>query len=186
MSRLFSLLFLACVPLSAAFGQSYSISTFAGGGLPNDVPGTAATLYPPQSVATDPAGNAVFSSGAAVFRLSATTGILTVVAGTGIPGFSGDNGPATSAQLGAPLGGVAVDSTGRIYIADIENLAVFWMVANGVITTIAGTGTPGFTGDNGPATEAQIEVSGLAAGLGGDLYFTEPGGAPSPQDLQKA
>ena len=70
----------------------------------------------------------------------------------GLLGFSGDNGPATSAQLNSP-DGVAVDSFGTLYIADTGNSRIR-KASNGVISTVAGNGTPGFSGDNGPATSA--------------------------------
>lgn len=80
--------------------------------------------------------------------------MITTVAGNGVYGFSGDNGPAASAALANPSG-VAVDSAGNIYIADADNNCIR-KVANGVITTVAGNGTAGFSGDNGPATSAQL------------------------------
>ncbi len=80
--------------------------------------------------------------------------MITTVAGNGTAGYSGDNGPATSAQLIYPHG-VAVDSAGNLYIADTNNYRIR-KVSNGVITTIAGNGTSGFSGDNGPATSAQL------------------------------
>ncbi len=80
--------------------------------------------------------------------------MITTVAGNGTPGFSGDNGPATSAQLYGPSA-VAVDSAGNLYIADTVNNRIR-KVSNGVITTVAGNGTAGFSGDNGPATSAQL------------------------------
>jgi sugar lactone lactonase YvrE len=99
-------------------------------------------------------------------------GIITTVAGTGTAGFSGDNGPATSAQLYNPSG-VVLDSVGNLYIADIGNNRVR-KVTNGVITTVAGTGTPGFSGDNGPATSAQLNSpSGIAVDSLGNLYIAD-------------
>ena len=81
----------------------------------------------------------------------------TTVAGTGTCcGFGGDNGAATNALLTGP-GGVAVDAAGILYIADTGNSRVR-KVSNGVITTVAGTGTAGFSGDNGPATSAQLNA----------------------------
>ena len=82
--------------------------------------------------------------------------MIATVAGNGACGFSGDNGPATSAQLDFPMG-VAVDSSGNLYIADTYDYRIR-KVSNGVITTVAGNGTPGFSGDNGPATSAQLDV----------------------------
>jgi hypothetical protein len=80
--------------------------------------------------------------------------VITTVAGIGTAGYSGDNGPANLAQLRNAVG-LAVDSSGNLYIADDGNHRVR-KVTNGVITTIAGTGTAGFNGDNGPANLAQL------------------------------
>ena len=102
-----------------------------------------------------------------------STGFITTIAGTGIAGYSGDNGPATSATLYFPFG-VAVDSSGRthivllsgslnmsllgnVYIADSDNHRIRKVtVSTGIITTIAGTGTRSYSGDNGPATSAAL------------------------------
>ena len=125
-------------------------------------------------VAADRAGNVFFVDQNTVLRLDAATGILTLVAGNGTPGFSGDNGPATSAQLNGPAG-VAVDSAGNLYIADTGNHRIR-KVSNGVITTVAGNGTPGFSGDNGPATSAQLyNPVGVAVDSAGNLYIADAG-----------
>ena len=76
-------------------------------------------------------------------------GILALVAGSGTQGFSGDNGPATNAQLSSPLG-VAVDTAGNVYIADTNNHRIR-KVSNGVITTVSGNGSFTIGGDNVPA-----------------------------------
>ena len=155
------------------FGQSYTIKTFAGGGLPVNIPGTAASIGNVSAVAVDSAGNTFFVSSAynGVLRLNAA-GVLTLVAGNGTPGFSGDGGPATSAQLNFP-NGVAVDPAGNLYISDSGNNRIR-VVSSGVITTIAGNGTAGFSGDNGLATSAQISApNGVAADSSGNLYISD-------------
>ena len=156
-----------------ASGQTYTISTFAGGALPAGIPGTSASLgSAPQYIAADHAGNVFFADQNSVLRLDATSGILTLVAGNGTPGFSGDNGPATSAQLANPQG-LAVDSAGNLYIADTNNQCIR-KVANGVITTVAGNGTPGYTGDNNPATSAQLYgPTAVAVDSAGNLYIAD-------------
>jgi uncharacterized protein (TIGR03437 family) len=173
--RLVSVAVLSLAVSGCAFGQSYTISTFAGGGLPVNIPGTSATLGNPYGVAVDGAGNLFFSDGLnVVLRLDATTGILTLVAGNGTPGFSGDNGPATSAQLYDPTG-IALDGAGNLYIADTWNNRIR-KVSNGVITTVAGSGIEGFSGDNGPATSAQLYLPyGIAVDAAGNLYIADTG-----------
>jgi sugar lactone lactonase YvrE len=156
-------------PLVAVLsGQTYTISTVAGGGLPANIAAPAATIAKPTSVAVDRAGNLYFPSGNGVLRMDAATRNLTVVAGTGTPGFSGDHGPATSAQLNAPSS-VAVDPSGNVYIADGHRIRE---VSSGIIFTIAGDGTAGSTGDNGPAIAARVNPISLATDAGGNLYFT--------------
>ena len=136
--------FLAALVLlfpSLTLGQTYTISTLAGGGLPVNIPGTSASFPAVNSVAADAAGNVFMTLDVnhIVVRLDATTGMLTLVAGTGTAGFSGDGGPATSAQLSFPSG-VAVDGAGNVYVLDKGNNRVR-EVSNGVITTVAGNGT---------------------------------------------
>lgn len=94
-------------------------------------------------------------------------GTITKIAGTGTPGFSGDGGVATSAQLQSP-NAVAVDGIGRVFIADTQNARIREIELDGTISTIAGTGIPGTTGDDGPALLAQIDTpQGIAVdGLG--------------------
>src|ERR1035441_1336449 len=156
----------------SAFGQTYTISTFAGGGLPVNIPGTSASLDLACCVAADRAGNVFFVVQNTVLRMDATTGVLTLVAGNQTTGFSGDNGPATSAQLYYPQG-LAVDSAGNLYIADTNNNRIR-KVSNGVITTVAGNGTPGFSGDGGPAISAELNSpEGLAVDSAGNLYIAD-------------
>jgi hypothetical protein len=135
MSRLPTAVLLAFITSWAVSGQTYTISTFAGGGLPVNVPGTSASLYGPYGAAVDSVGNVFFADNNEVLWLDATTGALAVVAGNGAPGFGGDDGLATSARLNSPSG-VAVDSAGSLYIADSFNQRIR-RVSNGVITTVA-------------------------------------------------
>ena len=112
--------------------------------LPVNVAATSASLRGPQAPALDKEGNVYFADQSVVLRLDAKTGMLSLVAGTGDPGFTGDNGPADKAQLNNPVS-VAVDSAGNIYIADAGNNRIR-KVTNGVITTMAGTGEFGYGG----------------------------------------
>jgi uncharacterized protein (TIGR03437 family) len=108
-------------------------------------------------------------------------GVVTTVAGTGEAGFSGDGGLATAAQMNFP-GSVAVDRNTNLYIADLNNQRIRKVTANGTISTIAGTGTPGFSGDGGPATEARLQLNagiwtqftaGVAVDMVGNVYIAD-------------
>lgn len=137
-------------------------------------PATAAKLYNPADVAVDSAGNVYFvdQDNQAMRRIS-PAGIITTMAGNGTPGFSGDNGPATAAQLNFPQG-IAVDSMGNIYIADFYNRRIRKVsAATGIITTVAGGG-PGPYGDNGPATAAVIsDASAVGIDHKGNIYIAD-------------
>jgi hypothetical protein len=101
-------------------------------------------------------------------------GIITTIAGTGVYGFSGDNGPATSAQLSKPTG-LAVDLSGNILITDTFNNRLRMVVkASGYIITIAGTGTAGYNGDNINALSAQLNSPyGIAIDASGNIIFSD-------------
>jgi hypothetical protein len=101
-----------------------------------------------------------------------SNGVITTVAGTGIPGFGGDSGPATSAQLNNPYA-VAVDSAGNLYIADTGDQRIR-KVSNAMIGSVAGDGAPGFSGDTGPAANAQLDNPyGLAVDSAGKVYIAD-------------
>ena len=109
-----------------------------------------------------------------VRRVDLTTGRITTVAGTGEKGYAGDGGPATQAQLNEPYE-VRFDQAGNLYFVEMQN-AVIRKVdrASGIISTVAGTGTPGFSGDGGPATQAQFnQPHSIAFDAAGDLYVAD-------------
>jgi len=161
----------------AAPGQNYTIQTFAGGGVPQNIAAVSASLGAVTGIATDASGNVYIAlpTYAAVVRMD-VTGTLTLVAGSGKPGFSGDNGPATSAQLNLnvspaiagicqcpiPGGGLAVDSAGNLYIADSGNNRIR-KVSNGIITTVAGN------------TVQLSSPTGIAVDSFGSLYIADTG-----------
>jgi uncharacterized protein (TIGR03437 family) len=159
----------------AAFAQTFTISTYAGGALNFGIPATSASLYGPQSaIAADSSGNVYFADGNTVLRLDAISGLITLVAGDGTAGYSGDNGPAVSAQLNGTYG-LAIDSSGNVYIGSLYDHVVR-KVAGGVITTVAGTGVAGFSGDNGPAASAELNSPyALAVDTAGNLYIADSG-----------
>ena len=157
------------------FAQSGIITTYAGPGLPVD--GSLATgqsIEGPSSVTSDGAGGfyVAISSQNRVYRVTAA-GKISLIAGNGTPGFSGDSGPATSAQLFHP-NGLALNTAGNLYIADSDNARIRQVAPNGVISTIAGNGTVGFSGDNGLATAAEFSNPlGLAVDSTGNLYIAD-------------
>jgi hypothetical protein len=131
----------------------------------------------PQQVVLDKWGN-IYSTnlmGNTVVKID-TNGLTSTIAGNGSAGFSGDGGPATNAELHEP-GGVAIAPNGDIYISDLDNQVIRMVSAtSGFITTIAGTGYKGFSGDGGPATSAWLNVPGyLQFDKSGNLYFTDGG-----------
>jgi trimeric autotransporter adhesin len=164
-------LFVSC----AAFGQTYTISTIAGSTPQSNIAATSAALGGRLlGIASDSAGDLFFTAQDCVYELIAKSGLLTVVAGNGTAGFSGDTGPGTSAQLNQPKG-ITVDSSGNVYVSDAGNNRVR-KISNGVITTIAGNGTSGYSGDNGPATSAELDNPlGLAVDSSGNLYISDAG-----------
>ncbi|HEY3128875.1 MAG TPA: hypothetical protein VGL91_05415 [Acidobacteriota bacterium] len=137
----------------------------------------AASLSGPLGIAYDSAGNLyVADSGNQVVRRISTNGIITTVAGSGVPGFSGDGGPALAARLNSPRS-VLLDARGTLYIVDSGNRRVRKVDTTGVISTVAGNGAEGFSGDNGPATQAAIgSPRALAFDLAGNLFISNAGG----------
>ncbi len=167
------------VALVASRAPAQTITTIAGNGVPafagDNAQATAASLNGLQGVAVDTNGN-VYIADTQNHRVRrvASNGVITTFAGTGVQGFSGDNGPATAAQLGLPTG-VTVDSAGNLYISDVGNSRVRRVAAGtGIITTVAGNGTNGFSGDNGPATAASLSnPTGTAVDGTGNLYIAD-------------
>ena len=141
-------------------------------------PATNATTHNPFGIAADTAGNIYICEqyNAVVRKVDKVTGWITTVCGSGITGFSGDGGPATAARLNEPCG-IDVDRAGNIYIADRSNQRIRKVDAvTGKISTIAGTGLNGYTGDGNAATTAQLSYpTGVCADSAGNVYICEYG-----------
>ena len=137
---------------------------------------TAAELDVPHGVAVDASGDLFIADTYSnrIREVDLSTGVITTLAGNGFPGYSGDNGQATAAELDAPRG-VAVDSSGHLFIADTGNNAIREVnLSTGVITTVAGNGTAGYSGDGGPATAAQLATPcGVAVDSSGHLFIAD-------------
>ncbi len=156
------------------------ISTLAGNGSDGHIKAGDARLSPlgsPGAAAYDTTGNLYFADtrNHQVSRID-TTGALTVIAGTGRQGFAGDGGPAAAAELNAP-GGIALDTAGNIFIADTGNQRIRRIASSdGTVTTVAGSGVAGFSGDTGPGIAARLRFpSSLAMGTSGALYIADTG-----------
>jgi uncharacterized protein (TIGR03437 family) len=154
------------------------ITTYAGAGRQgfagDGSPATAALLNNPTSVAVDDDGNVYFSDqfNHRIRRVS-PAGVITTVAGIGTAGFSGDAGQATAARLNFP-GAIALDSSGSLYFTDGPNQRTRRITPDGVIQTIAGTGTAGFSGDEGSSFDAETNFAfGIAIDSPGNIYLAD-------------
>ncbi|PZF72192.1 NHL domain-containing protein [Taibaiella soli] len=172
MKKLLAIALSAIGPMiSSAQTSQQIIRTVVGG------PGSGAATSlstNPYTVATDASGN-LYIADARHFTIQKmdASGNITVVAGSGTNGFRGDGGPATAAQIGSSYG-IVVDASGNIYVSDLDNNRVRKVSTSGIITTIAGTGAYGYTGDGGPATAAQLNSPhGLALDASGNLYICD-------------
>lgn len=156
------------------------ISTYAGNGNAtyggDNGPAINASLSFPEGIAFDGSGNLYIADigSARVRKVAADTGIIITVAGTGSYGYSGDNGPATSANLAGPAG-IAIDASGNLYLADVNNNRIRKVAAGtGIITTVAGNGTVGYSGDDGPAISAELDgPNGVTVDTAGNLYIAD-------------
>jgi hypothetical protein len=172
------LLFVAQLSLGG-FAQSGNIVTAAGNGTQgfsgDGGPAITAQLFFPIRMAADSAGNLFIADfrNNCVRKIS-PDGIISTVAGIGAQGFSGDGGPATSARFYYPTG-VAVDKSGNLYIADGNNYRIRKVTPDGIIRTVAGNGNGMYGGDDGPASSAQVNPSGIAVDAAGNLFIADIG-----------
>jgi len=164
-------------------GPGGIIDTVAGGGGPVDLvgddgPGVDAILELPGSIELAPDGTLYIADedGARVRRLS-TNGIINTVAGTGVPGFTGDGGPAVTAQIGVVYD-LALGPDGTLYLADGPAHRIRAVGVDGTIRTIAGTGVAGFSGDGAPAVNAELNgPEAIAVSDAGAIYIADTGNA---------
>jgi uncharacterized protein (TIGR03437 family) len=156
------------------------ITTIAGNGVQgfsgDGGPATSAMLGRPVALAFDAAGNLYFTDSVNQrVRKIGISGIITTIAGNGLDAYSGDGGPATSASLGTPIG-IAIDAAGNVYVADGDNNRIRKITPNGIISTVAGNGGEGFSGDSGPATSAALNIpSDVSVDPSGNLYIADAG-----------
>ena len=166
---------------SMQIGLDICLSGFKGDGGP----ATSAILGFPYGVGVDSAKNVYIAdtNNRRIRKVSTggPTRIINTIAGNGSESYSGDGGPAGQAQLGGPSG-AAFDLAGNLYFADVLNDRIRRISPAGIITTFAGKGTPGFSGDGGPAINAQLNLSGaldgkvgLAIDPAGNLYIADGG-----------
>ena len=156
------------------------ISTVAGngeGGFSGDGgPAILARLSAPSGVTVDASGNILIADhNNNRIRRVTPDGVIQTIAGNGTRGPVVDGGPATETSINLP-GGVAVDASGNILIADTHNHRIRKVNASGIISTVAGTGTAGFSGDEGPATSAQLSFpNSVDVDASGNLFIVDNG-----------
>ncbi len=155
-------------------GLDGKISTIAGDGT-SGYDGTSAKLSYPWRVCVDIYDNIYIADtqNSRIRKMDPQTGIITLIAGNGVPGFGGDGGPATDAELGAPTG-LYVDSSGNVYIVDIAASLIRKVDTSGIITKISGTGVEGYTGDEGLAYSAQLNrPASICLDPAGNIYVAD-------------
>jgi sugar lactone lactonase YvrE len=158
-------------------GKNGNISTFAGnsgyGYAGDGGPAINSQLAAPRGICVDSSGNVYLADRWNNRVRKIASGTISTIAGNGVANFGGDNGTAISAQMSAPAG-VAVDKAGNMYISDFLNNRVRMVLPTGIITTFAGNGLSGFSGDGGAATSAQLsQPAGLALDSAGNLYIAD-------------
>lgn len=154
------------------------ITTLAGNGIGTSAgdggPATAASLYLPEAIDVDTAGNVYIGEFNGIIRKVTPAGIISTIAGNGTLGFCGDGGPALSACLGTQS--LTVGQAGNMYLSEGGFARVRHIDASGIINSIAGIGVPGYSGDGGAATDAQLSYPlGIQADGMGNIYIADHG-----------
>ena len=148
------------------------ISTFAGSYWGDGGAATQAALNSPSAIAADRLGNVYIAEDAYLVRKVNNEGVISTFAGGGNTSSGGDGGPATNAGLFRPCG-LAVDESRNVYIVEPFNYRIRKVDSFGIISTFAGNGNPGYSGDGGPATAAEIKPAGVAVDRIGNVYIAE-------------
>jgi RHS repeat-associated protein len=161
----------------SAEGLRRVITTVAGNGEITSTgdggPATSASFSLPRDLAIGPDGSIYFPLEDSWIRRVGPDGVITTVVGTGVPGYSGDSGPATAAMIQG-VRGITLGLDGSLYIADTANNRIRRVGPDGIITTVAGNGLAGYSGDGGPATQARLRFPyGVALGPDGSLYIAD-------------
>ena len=180
-TQIISLILLLGLVYSGAKAQSGYITTIAGNGVTQYIgdgyPATSLSLATPSGMCIDAAGN-VYSTDFASHRIRkiTPTDSIYTIGGTGVGGYTGDNGQATNARVDRPYG-ITIDTSGNLYIVDMYDDVVRKIAkATGVVSTICGIGIGGYYGDNGPATAAHMEQpTGICIDNTGNLYIADKG-----------
>jgi sugar lactone lactonase YvrE len=160
--------------LMAGTAICQKVTTIAGGALRDGNPGSSAALQYPYDIATDSRGNTYITDyyNQRIRKVDAS-GAISTFAGNGLSGFGGDGGQAKFAKIYLPTG-IAVDAGGNVIFADSGNFRIRKINPQGIISTIAGNGVEGYSGDGGPALNASMEnPDGLAIDRSGNIYFSD-------------
>ena len=169
-------LLLAAPGLLTGQNSAWFIDTYAGTDRPvkDGVAGTSSLLNSPANLVVDGSGNVIFAdTNDHRVRKIAPNGIISTIAGSGVPGYAGDGGPAVSAKFISPQG-LAIDASGNLYVSDYVANVVRMIDSTGTVTTVAGTGVAGNTGNGGKATSASLNGPfALAVDKAGTLYIAE-------------
>jgi hypothetical protein len=158
-------------------GTNGIITTVAGKVINNNDFATNVALAYPSGIAFDSVGNFyIADTGNYCVRKVDTNGFVTTVAGNGLAGYTGDGGMATNASF-RQLSDIVIDASGNLFLSDASNFRIYKVDTNGIVTTVAGTGSLGHDGNGGVATNSKIgQVMGMAIDGTGDLFLADISG----------